>query len=62
MTNILKKQKSPDDDFTCKYRTTPYQYINTAPPTNISQKVGELSKIDIQTRIIKPNVVSSKVK
>jgi hypothetical protein len=43
------------------YRTSPYQYINTATNVNTVQTVGKISDNNIQTTIIKPEVVSTKV-
>lgn len=59
--NIIYKENIPQNsEFTCIYRTTPYQFVNTAPDINVTKKVGDLSIINNNLITIKPKIVPTK--
>lgn len=62
MLTPVKISKLPVAEQASIYRMTPYQYICTAPYINIKQTVGKSFVVDSQTTIIKPLVVSTKIK
>lgn len=53
MPTFTKNYKSPVIEPVSIYRTTPFQYINTAPYENSTHTVGELLNIKIPAIIIK---------